>query len=35
MENADQYKNLKFKDRHWNTYIDLTGDCLPDMVLVN
>ncbi len=29
------YKSLQFMSPHWNTFVDLTGDCLPDLVLLN
>lgn len=26
---------MKFADPHWNSYVDLTGDCRSDVVIVD
>jgi hypothetical protein len=35
MKNATDYEEIGFKDPHWNTFMDLTGDCQPDLIILN
>ena len=30
-----EYDTLPFADPHWNSYLDVTGDCYGDVVIVN
>jgi len=27
--------NVPFSNQHWNSFVDLTGDCFPDLVITN
>jgi hypothetical protein len=33
--NATQYETIPFSEPHWNSYLDLTGDCRADVVITN
>ncbi len=35
MKNATDYEEIGFKNPHWNTFMDLTGDCQPDLIVLN
>lgn len=34
-ESQTDFSTKNFSDPHWNSLLDLTGDCLPDLALIN
>lgn len=28
-------ENLAFSDQHWNSFVDITGDCSSDIIITN
>ena len=33
--NGNQNVNVPFSDQHWNSFLDITDDCNPDIVITN
>jgi len=33
--NGNQNMDVPFSNQHWNSFIDITDDCNPDIVITN